>query len=83
MVDTTAYQTSTARGAAVRLAQLALLAPPSTARPDWQPTRGAKMTYRRGACHQCGGNLLFTPGAWWVCVKCGDTRQEEVWNGRE
>ena len=83
MVDTTQPQTRAAGGAAVRLAQLALLAPPETARPDWQPGRGAKRTYRHGACHQCGGNLLYTPGAWWVCVKCGDTRHEEVWNGRE
>ena len=66
------------------LTQLALpTLPPETARPDWAPGRGAKRTYRRGACHQCGGNLLYTPGAWWVCVKCGDTRHEEVWNGRE
>ena len=69
---------------AIALTQLALLAPPETARPDWQPTRDhVRRTYRHGACHQCGGNLLYTPGAWWVCVKCGDTRHEEVWNGRE
>ena len=59
--------------------------PPSTARRDWQPTRDhVKRTYRHGVCHHCGGgNLLFTPGAWWVCIKCEDVRHEEVWRGRQ
>lgn len=53
---------------------------PSTARADWQPRRfGAQRIYRCGACAVCAGTALWTPGDWWVCLRCGGVWREDVW----